>query len=223
MRDLTERKRAEEALRENARVLLDSQRVARLGSYRTDLVSGTWTSSAILDEIFGIADPAFRRDVPGWLSIVHPDQREEMAAYLTEEVLGKRQTFDREYQIARLADGEERWVHGVGHLVAGREGRLVEMIGTIQDITERAGRSREGPGGCCASLRSSKDRPPGGRGGPRFLNIAITGYGRLMRRQIGRHLRGRGSRVLKAADRAAGTRQLLLSAAGRCCSRRCST
>ncbi len=126
-----------ETVRESTRMLIESQRLARIASYRLDVVSGTWTSTEVLDEIFGIADPEFLRDVPGWLSIVHPDQRAEMAAYFAEEVLGNRQRFDKEYRIVRLNDGMERWVHELGELVADREGRLVEMIGTIQDITER--------------------------------------------------------------------------------------
>ena len=135
--DVTERKRAEEKLHESTRVLLESQKVARLGSYRIDLVSGTWTSSPVLDEVFGIAKPEFHRDVAGWLSIVHPDQRAEMSAYFAGEVVARRHRFDREYRIVRPNDGMERWVHGLGDLVVGTDGQLLEMIGTIQDVTER--------------------------------------------------------------------------------------
>ena len=136
-RDITERKRAEEELRETARVLLESQKVARLGSYRLDFASGTWGSSRVLDEIFGIAGLEFHKDVAGWLSIVHPDQRAEMTAYFADEVIAKKQRFDREYRIVRLNDGKERWVHGLGDLVVDPQGQLLEMIGTIQDVTER--------------------------------------------------------------------------------------
>lgn len=135
--DVTERKRAEGALRAHSQELAESQRIARLGSYRHDLLAGTWTSSVILDQIFGIADPMPRRDVEAWLSVVRPDARAEMAEYFSTEVLGKRQAFDREYPIVRLNDGEKRWVHGLGRLVEDSQGRLVEMVGTIQDVTER--------------------------------------------------------------------------------------
>jgi two-component sensor histidine kinase len=37
----------------------------------------------------------------------------------------------------RLADGQVRWVHGLGELVFDQEGHPVRMFGTIQDITER--------------------------------------------------------------------------------------
>ncbi len=150
LRDLTERRRADEALRDSARLLGESHRVARLGSYRLDVVSGIWTSSPILDEIFGTTDPSARRDTSYWLTIVHPDERAEMARYFAEEVLEKRRSFDREYRIVRLGDGAERWVHGLGELRVDPEGRVVGMIGTIQDITER--KRAEG------ALRESEER-----------------------------------------------------------------
>ena len=214
--DITERKQVEESLRENARVLIESQRAARLGSYRTDLVSGTWTSSTILDEIFGIVDPAFRRDVPAWLSIVHPDERKEMADYLA-EVLGKRQGFDREYRILRLGDGEERWVHGLGRLAADSEGRPVEMIGTIQDITQRKQAEAE-RAHVEGMLRQAQKIEALGQlaGGVAhdFNNIlgVIAGYGELAQRQLGTDhpARARVDQMLKAAERAVAlTRQLL--------------
>ena len=215
--DRRARHRAEREMQENARVLLESQRVAGLGSYRTDFVSGTWKSSATLDEVFGIADPAFRKDVRGWLSIVHPDEREEMATYLAEEVLGKGKPFDREYRIRRISDGAERWVQGLGELVKDEEGRPVEMIGTIQDITERKAAEAERAHVEEMLLQSQRLEGIGRLAGGvahDFNNLlgVITGYGELMRRQLPEDhpLRPRLEQMLKAADRAAGlTRQLL--------------
>ena len=211
------RDRAEHEMGEKARVLVESQRVARIGSYRADLVAGTWTSSAMLDEIFGIDDPAFRKDVPGWLSIVHPAERQEMAAYFAQEVVAQRQAFDREYRILRLTDGGARWVHGLGELVCDAEGRPIEMIGTIQDITERKTAEAE-RAHVEGMLRQSQRLEAIGRlaGGAAhdFNNIlgVITGYAELMRKQVPEDhpARPRLEGILKAAERAAGlTRQLL--------------
>ncbi|WP_168206074.1 ATP-binding protein [Geobacter sp. FeAm09] len=134
--DLSDRKRVEDALRERERQLLDAQRVARLGFYVFDIPSGLWTSSAVMDEIFGI-DGTYRRDVNGWLDLLHPGDREPMRDYLLSDVIGDRKPFDRQYRIIRRADGRERWLHGLGALRMDERGQPVTMFGIIQDITER--------------------------------------------------------------------------------------
>ncbi|HEY5491013.1 MAG TPA: PAS domain S-box protein [Gemmatimonadaceae bacterium] len=134
--DITDRVRATAALRESEYFFRESQRVANIGSYRTDFVTGIWKSSEVLDLIFGI-DEHYERNVPGWAEIIHPDDRAMMGQYLRDNVLGQRRAFDNEYRIVRKSDGAMRWVHGFGALEIARDGRVVGMTGTIQDITER--------------------------------------------------------------------------------------
>jgi len=134
--DVTEQRQAQEALRESAEALLESQRVARLGSYKADIARGTWTCTPVLDEIFGLT-PEFRKDVPGWVEIIHPDDREQVARYYARDVLEHGRRFDREYRIIRARDGQVRWVHGLGEVVYDHEGKPQSLIGTIQDITEQ--------------------------------------------------------------------------------------
>jgi PAS domain S-box-containing protein len=136
LRDVTERIKAEETLRENEAFLKESQSIAGLGSYAYDFSSGIWKSSDALDAIFGI-DDRYDRTVEGWAALVHPDHREEMLRYFNEHVVGARQPFDREYRIVRFNDRAERWVHGLGKLEVDAGGNLLRMKGTIQDITER--------------------------------------------------------------------------------------
>ena len=118
------------------RRLDDVESVARIGSYSLDIQSGRWVSSKGLDAIFGI-DAAFQRSVEGWTSLIHPDDREAMVAYFTNEVLGRTRPFDRRYRIVRANTGEERWVHGRGRLELDASGRPLRMQGTIADITDQ--------------------------------------------------------------------------------------
>jgi PAS domain S-box-containing protein/putative nucleotidyltransferase with HDIG domain len=133
--DLTERKQMEAALRESESLLREAQRVARLGHYVYDIPAGTWTSSPALDDVFGI-DETYERTVPGWLQIVHEDDRAAVGTYLREHVVRDRLPFDLEYRIRKVSDGEVRWVHGRGVLVETSPGELSRMFGVIQDVTE---------------------------------------------------------------------------------------
>jgi PAS domain S-box-containing protein len=134
--DITERRQAENALRESEKSLREAQTIAGLGSYVMDISTGLWKGSDELDRIFGI-DDRYVRSVEGWLALVHPEWQALMNAYLTNDVLGKRIRFDKEYKIVRKNDNEERWLHGLGDLEFDDRGQPVKMRGTIQDITER--------------------------------------------------------------------------------------
>jgi PAS domain S-box-containing protein len=132
---ITERKQAVEALKRSEYSLRESQRVGRIGSYELDIASGRWSSSAVLDEIFGIGRN-YCRDVNGWLALMRPGPRAELAAYF-QEIIAEKKRFERDYQIVRLSDGAERWVSGKGELILDGQSQPIKMIGTIQDITEQ--------------------------------------------------------------------------------------
>jgi diguanylate cyclase (GGDEF)-like protein/PAS domain S-box-containing protein len=136
MNDQTYGKESELTLRELAESLQESQRIAGLGSYVLDLKTMRWSSSDVLDEIFGIG-PDYERNVEGWTALICPEDREPMATYFKEEVLGRREHFNREYRILGHKDRARRWVHGMGRIEFGDDGVPIIMRGTIQDITER--------------------------------------------------------------------------------------
>lgn len=125
-----------ESIKQKDYFLNEAQRIAKLGYYFLDVEKGTWTSSEVLDEIFGI-DKNFVRNIDNWGILVHEDERHRMMEYLTHEVLEKEQPFDRIYKIVHQKTLQERWVHGKGVFQFNQNGNVVSMIGTIQDITEQ--------------------------------------------------------------------------------------
>lgn len=134
-KDITEQRRAERELRESRDVLQEAQTIGGLGSYVLDIPARKWTSSKLLDELLGI-DESAAHDMDSWVSLIHPDDRETMVRYFQEEVLGKKQVFDKEYRIVRRNDGAVRWVHGRGRLEFDAAGAPVRMLGVIRDVTK---------------------------------------------------------------------------------------
>ncbi|MCX6296725.1 MAG: PAS domain S-box protein, partial [Bacteroidetes bacterium] len=131
--NITKRIQIEQELRESERFLKETQLIANLGTYSLDFITDKWSSSMLLNNIFGI-EADFDRSIKGWLSIIHPEWQKELFNYLRDEVIGKNKSFDKEYKIIRKDDNAERWVHGVGSLKF-NHGKLLSMVGTIQDIT----------------------------------------------------------------------------------------
>ena len=134
-RDIRQRKQAEAALRESLESLKEAQIIGCIGSYVLDIPAGVWTSSDVLDGLFGI-DREYVRTMAGWTALIHPDDRAMMAAYFAEEVVGKGQNFNKEYRIVRQNDHAERWVHGAGKLEFDVQGQPLKMRGVIKDITD---------------------------------------------------------------------------------------
>lgn len=136
IRDITERKKMQEALINSEHLLRESQKVASLGSYELDIVNDKWQSSTSLDSVFGI-DKTYTRNIDAWVNILYDDDREMMQNYFMINVLINHEPFNKEYRIKRVNDQQVRWVHGLGRLELNKEGNPIKMIGTIQDITER--------------------------------------------------------------------------------------
>jgi|WetSurMetagenome_2_1015567.scaffolds.fasta_scaffold00155_1 two-component system, cell cycle sensor histidine kinase and response regulator CckA len=133
--DITERKRAEEALRNSETSLAAAQAIAHMGSWEYDIVTQTVTLSDELFRIFGF-DPAL--GVPPlaeFFNIVHPDDRERTRLNRDQNI-AKNRPFSDEYRIVR-SDGSVRWIEIQCDPVVDNSGNLIKDIGTAQDITER--------------------------------------------------------------------------------------
>jgi two-component system cell cycle sensor histidine kinase/response regulator CckA len=131
-RDVTERKRQEEILRLHQQRLLESQRIARLGSWTWDPdTDAVWWSEQIY-ELFGLEPGTPPLDYEGFLSIIHSDDRDDVRKVISE--IGERA--DHDYRIVR-PDGEVRWLRSVATTHCDEAGRLLRVEGIDQDITER--------------------------------------------------------------------------------------
>ena len=157
MEDISRRKRAEDALKESNFLIDQSQIGAMIGSYKAFFASDSWESSAALDRILGI-DKRFHRTLSSLMEMVHPDDREETGRYLREKIAGQSASFYKEFTIVRKDDGAIRKLHGLGKATYDHEGRIVSMIGTVRDITERtpAGGKQKRPDGLPSKIKGCR-------------------------------------------------------------------
>ncbi|HJV65401.1 MAG TPA: PAS domain S-box protein [Geomonas sp.] len=135
MEDVTEQKQHEQVVADGDRLLRETQKMARLGSYVLDLAKDQWACSNTLSEILDL-DETTPMTLLGHLEMVHPEYREKFIdCYLASVVESK--PFEMEYPIRRYHDGVERWVAEYCELKADDAGRPCRLVGMIHDITER--------------------------------------------------------------------------------------
>ncbi|HEX9011785.1 MAG TPA: PAS domain S-box protein [Holophagaceae bacterium] len=130
-----QRREAEVALQDSERFLQAAQEAGGIGTYVWDIQGDRWKGSPYLDRIFGI-DDGYPRDLEGWTSLIAPAFRERMREYVA-GIIERRERFDLDYPIIRVADGAHRWLHGTGEIQWDGEGRPLALTGVIQDITDR--------------------------------------------------------------------------------------
>ncbi|MEO5860180.1 MAG: PAS domain S-box protein, partial [Pyrinomonadaceae bacterium] len=134
--DVTERKNAEEAVRES------NEKFHQLADNIND---SFWIRSPDLKEIYYIS-PAFEKiwgrslesvyaTPQQWLNFILPEDREYVrVAY--ERLMGSAPTIDIEYRIM-LPDGGIRWVRTRGFQVRNADGELIRLAGIVSNITEK--------------------------------------------------------------------------------------
>jgi PAS domain S-box-containing protein len=132
--DITGQKKTREDLYRNQELLMEARQLANLGTYVFDMVNDSWTSSEILDSIFGIG-PDYERTYAGWISAIHPEWRDGIEKYFLKKIRSGDTSFDKEYKIIRQSDKTERWVHDKGSCKLDEKGKVVSMTGTVMDIT----------------------------------------------------------------------------------------
>lgn len=130
--DVTERKRAEEALRKSREDLNRAQAVACVGSWRLDIRHDELTWSDETHRIFGVpAGTPLTYET--FLAAVHPQDLENVDRCWAAALHGA--PYDIEHRI--VVGNRVKWVREVAELELDGQGNLLGGFGTVQDITER--------------------------------------------------------------------------------------
>jgi len=135
IRDITERKRAEESLRaseERFRQLAENIREVFWMSdpEKTRIIY----ISPGYEEIWGRTCESLYASPRSWLEAIHPEDRDRvLQAALTKQIGGK---YDEEYRIVR-PDGSVRWIWDRAFPIRDASGQVYRIAGIAEDITER--------------------------------------------------------------------------------------
>jgi PAS domain S-box-containing protein len=132
VQDVTEQKRAEEALQRSQFYLSEGQRLAHMGSWAFNDSGHYWSDE--LYKIYGLDPQNGAPTVDQYLALVHPQDRASIAESI-KRMQEEHRGFDQIERIVR-PDGQLRYVRAVAVPVV-EQGVFKGFIGTTMDVTEQ--------------------------------------------------------------------------------------
>ena len=139
-REIIERIRVEEDLRRKEERLARAQSIARFGHWEWDVLRGSLVCSAEARRIFGGGGEG-GASLDGLLRFVHPDDLGKVRQWL-DALLAGEPAGSMEYRLLR-SDGELRHLHADAEQKRGADGRVVQLLGIVRDVTEARRATRQ--------------------------------------------------------------------------------
>ncbi|AWL95952.1 MULTISPECIES: PAS domain S-box protein [Bradyrhizobium] len=129
--NITQRKEAEDALRQSEAYLAQAQELSHTGSFGLNLATGEAVWSRETFRIFQ-CDPATKPTLNFAFQRIHPEDRDIVRGTL-DRAYRLAEDFDHEYRLL-MPDGSIKYLHSVARAVRHPSGRI-EFVGAVTDVT----------------------------------------------------------------------------------------
>lgn len=134
-RNVSERKEAEDKIKQNEEMLREAQKIGHLGHWAMDMLTGSTYWSQETFDIFGLSYntiPEFHL----FTDRIHPDDRERVMGLINEAFSQKVPSHNFEYRIIS-ADNKIKHIFSEAKIEYDTNGNPLKLVGIVQDITER--------------------------------------------------------------------------------------
>ena len=135
LRDITDRKALEAAVRAGETHLREGERLSHTGSWAWHVPSGSLFWSAEMYRILGLDPSAVAPTHSPLLPRIHPEDRPRVRSEV-ESALAAKRGFGGRFRALR-PDGSIRHVHSVAHPTFDEAGDILEYVGVVMDVTEQ--------------------------------------------------------------------------------------
>ncbi len=133
--DITQRKKAEENLRESQRRLALALQAGRAGTFEWDIKNNINKWSPELENLYGVPVGTFEGNFDGWAQRIVPEDAETVTKEMQTALKKGDESYNYEFRVV-LPDKSHRWFSGRARFEYDAEKQPLKMLGINVDITD---------------------------------------------------------------------------------------